>query len=516
MNHSNNNIDTNISNESTGADKARQIRRSKQSGKENISLYIIVGILTFSIIVLAITLIAWNPFSIRPEETGGPSLDTGVPFETDDEHGGGNIGTGDSGDGGGMTYNRKDKTYNFLIVGKDRAALNTDVMIIARFEEATGQVSLVQIPRDTLINTDNGYRRINTLYAHYYVNQIKDKDKTGAEKGSMEMLVSDLQSNLNIKIDNYCLLYLDGFQKIVNAVGGVYVDVPMDMYYVDEDQDLYIDIKEGYQKLDGFQAEGFVRYRYGYIQGDIGRVDAQKIFIAAFLKTVKNNFTASSISTLCSTALSSITTDMILKDAVYYAQAALSVELSSVTMMTLPGEDYQTSNGAWYYIVNREAALKVVNTYLNVYKEDITDSIFDRNEAFNVKNDAIINEKYRQTGIDLDTYTGDKADDIDIYHYSNTGKPEAPPPVTEAQTTAQTEAQTTTQTEAQTTAQTEAQTTVQTEAQTTVQATAQTTVQTTVQTTAQTSGQTSAQTTVQTSANPPLQTNGKTAAQTAA
>ena len=77
------------------------------------------------------------------------------------------------------------------------------------------------------------------------------------------------------------LVSLDAFVDIVDLMGGIEFDVPMDMFYEDPSQDLYIDLKAGLQKLDGYEAMGLVRFRKGYVDQDLGRVDIQRQFISA-------------------------------------------------------------------------------------------------------------------------------------------------------------------------------------------------------------------------------------------
>ena len=69
----------------------------------------------------------------------------------------------------------------------------------------------------------------------------------------------------------------------MDRIGGVDMYVAYDMYYSDPEQNLYINIKQGQQTLMGKDAEGFVRYRSGYIMADIARGDAQKMFISPFI-----------------------------------------------------------------------------------------------------------------------------------------------------------------------------------------------------------------------------------------
>ena len=119
------------------------------------------------------------------------------------------------------------KIYNFLLIGQDRVALNTDVMMIINFNTSTKKISVIQIPRDTYIELSNYSGKINGLYAHYYLRSDKDI-KLGARK-----LADTLEKNLCIKIHNVIHINLDGVQKIVDALGGVDLNLPNDFTYRD-------------------------------------------------------------------------------------------------------------------------------------------------------------------------------------------------------------------------------------------------------------------------------------------
>ena len=203
----------------------------------------------------------------------------------------------------------------------------------------------------------------------------------------MEKSIEDV---FRITIDYYAIMNLNGFVNIIDALGGVEMDVPTRMYYKDPAQNLTIDLQPGLQTLTGAQAEQFVRFRKGYVEGDIGRVDAQKLFIGACIAQVKKNFNVSTISTVMDQVMKNVVTDIPLQDMVYYAKSALSVDLSKITMLTLPGIQCRQHNdsGTWYYVAYRDGTVAALNKYFNEEEE---------------------------------SYTADKTDDIYIYRYSSTG-----------------------------------------------------------------------------------------------
>lgn len=132
-------------------------------------------------------------------------------------------------------------------------------------------ITLVSLPRDTLTHTSSGSdAKLNSAYGR----------NDGGQEG-MEALLDYVSDIIGYRPDGYMLITLDAFVDVVNLMGGVEFDVPMDMFYEDPSQDLYIDLKEGKQKLDGYEAMGLVRFRKGYADQDLGRVDVQRQFLSA-------------------------------------------------------------------------------------------------------------------------------------------------------------------------------------------------------------------------------------------
>lgn len=183
--------------------------------------------------------------------------------------------------------------------------------------------------------------------------------------------------------------------------------VPYDMDYEDPEQDLYIHIKKGQQTLMGEDAEGFVRFRSGYIQADIARGDAQKMFISAFIAKVKSSISLSMVTGVASDVLPNLTTNMQLSDCIYFANAALGVDLANITMMTMPGASYK--NGR-FYVMQRQSMLNIVNQYLNVYNKDIPESFFDVDRVFTDGTGTEIDMLYKSGDGTVVAYNADEVE----------------------------------------------------------------------------------------------------------
>ncbi len=368
-----------------------------------------------------------------------PSVDTGTPFDTGNmtkdpadsgnAHVTGPDGTTPPGPSGtddvpapGVVLTRNKKVFNFLVMGLDKKSANTDVVMIVNLDVEQKTVSVVQLPRDTYIERDGSGGRINTMYAHYWYQAPSNCNSKEQCRYAMEKTAESIEAALCIQIDYYALVYLDVFKEVVDGIGGVYMNVPYDMYYVDDTpgEELYVDLKAGPQTLNGSQAEQFIRFRSGYITADIGRLDAQKMFISALLKQLKSSLTLTKAVNVAKSVIGNTVTDVSVADAQYYIQQIAEVDLSKITMLTMAGDSCQTAtSGAWMYSVNRAAALETVNKYLNVYYEDIPDSIFDSGRRFTNDDDSTLLAIYESKSITSRPVSGDNAGNIDIPRYEN-------------------------------------------------------------------------------------------------
>lgn len=159
------------------------------------------------------------------------------------------------------------KPATILILGLDARAegggLNTDVIKVAALNPGSKTSTIVSIPRDTKIELD-GYRsnKANAYYARFYsqaIGQGMSPDEARAEaRREIKLLFSRY---FDVPIDYTVVLNFDGFTDVVNALGGITVDVDMDMRYRDNADGTNIDLKAGMQRLDGKNALDYVRYR---------------------------------------------------------------------------------------------------------------------------------------------------------------------------------------------------------------------------------------------------------------
>ena len=261
---------------------------------------------------------------------------------------------------------RDGEVTRLLVLGCDRAAGLTDSILIVTLQEPQGSLRILQIPRDTYAEyTERDYKKLNGAYSVLGL--------TGTKQ-----FLSDA---LGVPLDYVVALDLDCVSELVDAVGGVDVEVTQTMYYRDPSQDLTIDLEPGIHRLDGVGAEHFLRFRSGYVNADLGRMDAQKRFIAAFAKRCGELNTASLVQILWK-LFPHMETDLPIHKAVKLVRAFPQCDVENVPMVTSPGEAVQGSSGAWYYSLNRAGMIRTVREYLlpNSYDESDFDpnGIFDR------------------------------------------------------------------------------------------------------------------------------------------
>ena len=206
-----------------------------------------------------------------------------------------------------------------VVLGSDQVASNTDVMMTVQLQQ--GRTVLTQVPRDTFIDSPRyGVIKANALYA----------------SGGPELVKQELSKLLGAPVDRYLLVNLQAVQRLADALGGVEVDVPKRLYYVDNSQGLYIDLYPGRQLLKGEELEGFLRFRHDEL-GDIGRMERQKLVLAEVFRKLASPATVTRLPELLRIAGSDIRTDLSPVDLGTLMTAMATTKLSS---SRLPGTPY--------------------------------------------------------------------------------------------------------------------------------------------------------------------------------
>ena len=272
---------------------------------------------------------------------------------------------------------RKPYTYTFLLVASDQVSGNTDTMMVLTYDTENQTAGLVSLPRDTMID---GVKQSNG--SHFY-----KLNGTYAYNG-IEGLKSEVSKILGIPIDFYVKVNTRGFVRLVDAVGGVDFNVPVNMNYEDPTQDLYIHFNKGMQWLSGSDALKVARCRQNsyfdeeagkwktydaYANADIGRTETQRNLLTAVLKKALSQ--PQNLPTYYDIFLENVETDLEMGDLLYFAEKALSFDFSnSLTTSVLPGDGMVTYHGWTYcYELYPDQVLELINTQgINPYTTDMT------------------------------------------------------------------------------------------------------------------------------------------------
>ncbi|MCT4594856.1 MAG: LCP family protein [Anaeromicrobium sp.] len=246
------------------------------------------------------------------------------------------------------------RKINILAVGVDAKNLKnsktarTDTMMLASIDTDTKEISVISIPRDSRVLIRGRSKKDKINHAHVY--------------GGIDLTKKAVKDLLGVPIDYYVKINYEGLGKVVDTLGGVEVDVPQSMKYYDPyaDPPLRINIKKGKQVLNGDKAMQFVRFRKGYKNQDLGRIQAQQMFINAVIKKVKSPSIIVKLPRLIKNFNSYVDTDMPLSTMTYLAIMAKDFDLSSIQMTTIPG-DVKTINSISYFIPDLDGVKELVN-----------------------------------------------------------------------------------------------------------------------------------------------------------
>ncbi len=239
-----------------------------------------------------------------------------------------------------------DQSYQILVMGVDRVLTakpgspevfdgRSDTILLVRLDQADRRINILSIPRDTQVKIPN-YGRVKINAANVY--------------GGKDLVISTVKSKLNdVKIDRYVRIDTSGLDQIIEAIGGVEVNVPKTMKYIDKTQKLYIDLKPGLQTLNGKQAEGFVRYRSD-AASDLGRIKRQQILLQAVKTKLTSPWILFKLPELMPVIQKNIDTNLTTDEMLAIAGFSVSVNSKNINSSSLsgyPSAPYQFNSLYW-------------------------------------------------------------------------------------------------------------------------------------------------------------------------
>ncbi len=225
---------------------------------------------------------------------------------------------------------RLTRRVNVLLIGVDvtlnnrRQVVNVsraDTLMLVSFDPQRNRVSGVSIPRDTrAVIPGVGVTKINASYAF----------------GGPELTIRTVEDLLGVPVDFYVKLGPESFARFIDAVGGIEIDVEKDMKYTDRWAGLYIDLKQGRQRLNGRQAMGYARFRHDAL-GDIARVERQQKVLLALFAKLKSPATMVHAPQLLRAFVENSQTNMTVRELISLGIFASRLERANLMLTTLPG-----------------------------------------------------------------------------------------------------------------------------------------------------------------------------------
>ncbi len=230
--------------------------------------------------------------------------------------------------------------------------LRTDTMILGKANFDTGEIELLSIPRDTRVQINGKEDKIN--HAHSF--------------GGPKLAMRTVEDFLHIDIDYYVKVDFVGIKEIVDAIGGVELDIKERMYYHDPvaKPPLLIDFQPGVQELNGQEAHNFLRFR-SYPNGDIGRVEAQQYFMKELAKQLLTPKNLLRMDRLIKTYYDYVDTNIAISTMLKYGLAAKNLEVDNMRTEMVPGESTMI-NGISYWSYDMLETSLLVEELFGEYK----------------------------------------------------------------------------------------------------------------------------------------------------
>ena len=235
---------------------------------------------------------------------------------------------------------------NVAVLGTDEDGFRADVNMLVSFNTNTKELHMISVPRDSrVVLTDDMIEHLqqegeyipqqNGVYGQCKLTEVH---AYAGEGNRCAFSVAMLEDLLGVKMDYYIKVDLTAFKKIVDAVGGVDFYVPMNMYWdMTDTGGPLINLREGMQHLDGEKAEQLVRFRDGYVQKDLKRIEVQQEFIMALIEKVCSSQTLmSKLDDLVEVVLDCTESDITVAEALKYVKYVKDLDPAKITSDTVP------------------------------------------------------------------------------------------------------------------------------------------------------------------------------------
>ena len=264
----------------------------------------------------------------------------------------------------------RDGVYTFLISGIDVVGYHNDTNLVGMFDTVNGKLNIVSLPRDMLVNVNLNIKKINQPYAAAKNN---NQDATAA-------LLDTVSDILGYEVDMYAFVNIEAAAEIVDAIGGVYFDIPYDMDWDAPDQNppLHIHIKAGPQTLDGENFVNAMRFRmsndgsHTYAGGDIQRIEFQHELLMAFAEQALQFGNIANLGEIYSAVMENTETNVSLGNIMFLLEQFLKLDGEDISFHTIPNRMDGMINGLNYVMPLIDDWIVMLNEYLNPFDVEIT------------------------------------------------------------------------------------------------------------------------------------------------
>ncbi|MBR6107196.1 MAG: LCP family protein [Oscillospiraceae bacterium] len=282
----------------------------------------------------------------QPAQTGA-AAETAAPPAADD---------------GAALRQLREGQFTVLLLGLDESRSNTDVIMLLLFDLAGHDIRILQIPRDSYVPryTDFAAGKINSVYS-----------RGDSEKTPVQRTADCVAQSLLIPIDRCVTTGCGDIARMVDLIGGVQVEMPYEIEF-----EAGKIIPAGAQTLSGEQAEWLLRYRRGYAEGDIGRLKAQRIFLAAAVQQLCGLSKLKLMHCLYAIRQEKLlVSDMTADEMRVLADFTKQTDPAQITMHLLPGEGcmFTAADGTNYSVwsIHAQAAADLLNQFFRPHEPEI-------------------------------------------------------------------------------------------------------------------------------------------------
>lgn len=247
------------------------------------------------------------------------------------------------------------KLINVLLLGIDARPgeinARSDTIILASINKELRSIALISIPRDTRVQFQGKNGKINMI------NQNEGPEVCCSEVGKL----------LATEVDYYLLCNFSGFETIIDTIGGVYLDVDIDIYSPSSG----VRLNRGYQKLSGKEALMYVRYR-GYPDADIGRIQHQQKLMQAITMQLMKKENISRLPRLIPRLRENVYTNLSISDMFLLASLSSTISEDNIITQTLPGYHYiDPYSGVSYWEADRQIAGSIIESLFEGHRFEV-------------------------------------------------------------------------------------------------------------------------------------------------